>query len=219
MRRSVPARAVAACAALLAAGVALSQVEFLGRESLPAEEFGAAARASLRLHLTLVRLEGSGWTRERAIAVAREAGGILAQCGVTLERAELETLVAPGYLDFSAPAARALARSHPVARPAVYLVRDTRSRPAFDAEAIGRGNSRTRPELADTVWMTAATRDPGVALAHELAHVLMDSGEHSGEEGNLMRAETSPRNLALSAAQCARLRETGRGNGLLRSDG
>jgi hypothetical protein len=218
VRRFGPARAIAAFVGLLAAGAALSQVELLGRERLSAEELGAPGRASLRLHLTLVRIEGSGWTREGAVAIAREAGAILAQCGVALESAEFETLAAPGYLDFSTPAARALARSYPVERPAVYLVRDTRSRPAFDAEAIGRGNSRTRPELADTVWMTASTRDPGVALAHELAHVLMDSGEHSEEEGNLMREETSPRNLALSAAQCARLRETGRGNGLLRGD-
>jgi hypothetical protein len=132
-----------------------------------------------------------------------------------VDRAELLVLAAPGYLDFSTPAARALSRAHPVARPAVYLVRGTKSRPAFDAEAIGRGNSRSRPELADTVWMTAATRDPGIALAHELAHVLMDSGEHSGEEGNLMRDETSARNTSLAAAQCARLRDTGSRNGLL----
>jgi len=103
-----------------------------------------------------------------------------------------------------------------VAKPAVYLVRHTKSRPAFDAEAIGRGNSRTRPEIADTVWMTAATRDPGIALAHELAHVLMDSGEHSEEQGNLMREETSPRNTTLTAEQCARVREAGSRNGLLK---
>ena len=167
------------------------------------------------MHLTLIRIEGSGWTRERALVILREAAGILGQCGVAVDRAELLALAAPDYLDFSTPAARALARTHPVARPAVYLVRDTKNRPAFDAEAIGRGNSRTRPELADTVWMTAATRDPGIALAHELAHVLMDSGEHSNEEGNLMREETSPRNASLGAAQCARLRETGSRNGLL----
>jgi hypothetical protein len=107
-------------------------------------------------------------------------------------------------------------RTYPVARPGVFLVRDTRSQPAFDAEAIGRGNSRTRPEIADTVWMTAATRDPGIALAHELAHVLMDSGEHGEEAGNLMRDETSPRNTSLSGAQCARLRDTGSANGLLK---
>jgi hypothetical protein len=177
----------------------------------------AVPQPRVTLPLAVVMIDGSGWTRERADGTLREAGTILAQCGVALERAELLVLqVPPNLMDFSTPAARELARAHPVARPAVYLVRDTRSRPAFDAEAIGRGNSRMRPEIADTVWMTAATRDPGIALAHELAHVLMDSGEHSEEAGNLMREETSARSTSLSAQQCALLRETGRANGLLK---
>jgi len=176
---------------------------------------GCSPQLSVRVAVVLV--EGSGWTGERADGALRQAGAILAQCGVTLERADLLLItVPPDLMDFSTPAAREMARAHPVARPAVYLVRGTRSRPAFDAEAIGRGNSRTRPEIADTVWMTAAVRDPGIALAHELAHVLMDSGEHSDEERNLMREETSPRNRSLSAAQCTRLRDTGRANGLLK---
>ncbi len=64
--------------------------------------------------------------------------------------------------------------------------------------------------------MTVATRDAGTALAHELAHVLMDSGAHSGEPGNLMREETAPANIRLTDVQCARLRETGSSSGLLR---
>ena len=64
--------------------------------------------------------------------------------------------------------------------------------------------------------MTSKVRDPGVAFAHELAHVLMDSGEHAQEEGNLMRDETSPGNKRLSAAQCERLLDKGKANGLLR---
>ena len=215
VRRICLIRLLAACAALLASGVGLAQVTLVERQSLFGADPGVPAAAALRLHLTLVRLEGSGWTREGALGILREAAGILAQCGVAVDRAEVLSLSAPGHLDFSTPVARELARAHPVSRPAVYLVRDTKSRPAFDAEAIGRGNSRSRPEIADTVWMTAATRDPGVALAHELAHVLMDSGEHSDEEGNLMREETSPRNTTLSSAQCARLRDTGNRNGLL----
>ena len=177
----------------------------------------ALAQPRLVVPLAIVMLEGSGWTRERAQSALREAGDILAQCGVTLEHGDPVVLeVPPRLMDFSTPAARELARTHPVARPTLYLVRDTKSRPAFDAEAIGRGNSRTRPEIADTVWMTAASRDPGVALAHELAHVLMDTGEHSDEEGNLMRDETSARNKRLAPGQCARLRDTGTANGLLR---
>ncbi len=215
-----PARFSAACAAaaLLVCNAALAQVTAIERQNLTAAELGAPATATHRLHLTLVRLEGTGWTRERAIAVVREAAPILAQCGVALASAELVTLsVPPRHLDLSTPAAKALARAYPTPRPAIYFVRDTRSRPAFDAEAIGRGNSRTRPELADTVWITAATRDPGVALAHELAHVLMDSGEHSDAPGNLMRDQTSARNTALTPAQCTRLRDTATSNGLLES--
>ena len=56
------------------------------------------------------------------------------------------------------------------------------------------------------------------ALAHELAHVLMDSGEHTDEPGNLMRDETTPANTLLSVAQCARLRKNGVANGLLAPD-
>ena len=192
-------------------------IALLERRSLTAAELGATGPFTHRLHLTVVHVEGSGWTRERALEALRETAAIIGQCGVILAGAQWLTLSAPPrYLDFSAPAARELALRYPVPRPAIYLVRDTRSRPAFDAEAIGRGNSRTRPELADTVWITAATRDAGIVLAHELAHVLMDSGEHSDAPGNLMRDETSADSRALSGAQCEHLRETGRGNGLLR---
>jgi len=197
--------------------VAQPQVTVLERQSFAGSELGAPEGAAHRLELTVVMLQGGGWTRERAVLALLEASAILAQCGVAMDRVEFLALeVPPSHMDFSTPAANDLASAQPVARPAVYLVRDTRSRPAFDAEAIGRGNSRTRPEIADTVWITAAVRHSGIALAHELAHVLMDSGEHTQEESNLMRDETSPRNTSLSAAQCARLRDTGKANGLLK---
>jgi len=205
-------------AALLWPVAALPQPEIVlvERRSLAGAELGATDAFTHRLHLTVVNLEGSGWTRERALEALREAAAILGQCGIAIAGAEWLTLSAsPRYLDFSTPAARDLARRYPVARPAIYFVRDTRSRPAFDAEAIGRGNSRSRPEIADTVWITVATRDAGIVLAHELAHVLMDSGAHSDAPGNLMREQTAAGNKALSAAQCERLRETGSGNRLL----
>ena len=180
------------------------------------QHFAIPTTSSNRIHLTVVQVEGTGWTRERALAALREASAILGQCDVGIADVEWQSITAPPrYLDFSTPVARELAKAHPVRRPAIYLVRDTRSRPAFDAEAIGRGNSRTRPELADTVWVTAGTPDLGIALAHELAHVLMDSGEHSDEPANLMRDETSAANTALSASQCERMRSTGNKNNLL----
>jgi hypothetical protein len=102
-----------------------------------------------------------------------------------------------------------------VSKPAIFFVDETLNRPAYDAEAIGLANAATRPELANTVWVAHGARDLPLALAHELAHVLSDSGEHSEEPRNLMRAATSPENTRLSDAQCRRLRERGEANGLL----
>jgi hypothetical protein len=171
-----------------------------------------------QLRLTLAVVEASGWTAEAALAVAREGARILGQCGIALERVELVRIEAPArFRDFHSSDSRELARAVPLPRPAIYFVADTRQRPAFDAEAIGRGNSRSRPELADTVWITRGTRDPGIAIAHELAHVLMDSGAHSVAAGNLMREDTAPGNTRLSDTQCAQLRTTGSANGLLKA--
>lgn len=172
--------------------------------------------ASAKLHLALAVLEDTGWDETLVVGATRAATSILAQCGIAIESAELVRVRAPAqFRDFLTPLSRQLARAVPLARPAVWFVRDTRQRPAFDAEAIGRGNSRTRPELADTVWITRGTRDPGIAMAHELAHVLMDSGEHSDQPGNLMRDETSTGNIHLSPAQCLRMHETAVANGLM----
>jgi hypothetical protein len=99
--------------------------------------------------------------------------------------------------------------------PAVFFVDDTRQDPAFDAEAVGRGNARSRPEMTDTVWITAATRDLPIALAHELAHVLADSGAHAEGPDNLMRDETAPGRTRLEPAQCERIVTVGKANGLV----
>jgi len=174
------------------------------------------AQAPLVLRLTLVHFAGGSWQAHEIEAAAAQASKILGQCGIVpggsaLVRADVEAR----FRTFHTPTSRELARDLRPGTPAIYFVDGTRQSPAFDAEAIGRGNSRTRPELRDTVWVTRGTRDLGIAVTHELAHVLMDSGEHTDEPGNLMRDETAPGNIRLSAAQCARLRETGTANGLL----
>ena len=177
------------------------------------------AQAPLVLRLTLVNFAGGNWQSQEIEAAAAQASKILGQCGIlpgatTLVRAEVEAR----FRIFHTPTSRELARNLRAGTPAIYFVDGTRQDPAFDAEAIGRGNSRGRPELRDTVWVVRGARDLDVVLAHELAHVLMDSGEHSQEPGNLMREETTPGNTRLSAAQCARLRDTATANGLLKPD-
>lgn len=200
------------CAASAAAQVAPTPVRVIETREIEARR----ADTAYRLRLALYTPAGGPWEAETIRAAIQEAGAILAQCGIGLGRTTLSVYAGdPRFRDYLTPWSRMLVRSLAPEKPAVFFVVETRNRPAFDAEAIGRGNSRSRPELADTVWVAMGTRDLPVALAHELVHVLADSGEHSGEPGNLMGEETSPAATRLTAAQCARIVATGEANGLL----
>jgi hypothetical protein len=190
-------------------------ISVLDRREITIER-GAQEKPSHHLKLVLAYFE-DGWAPEAIQSAVRRGAQILAQCGVAITKAELVRLDAPPrYRDFHTPASRELARSLPLQKPTIYFVAGTHQQPAFDAEAIGRGNSGTRPELRDTVWVAHGARDLDIVVAHELVHVLMDNGEHSQEAGNLMREDTAPQNTRLSQAQCARLLETATANGLLK---
>jgi hypothetical protein len=169
------------------------------------------------LTLTGAYFTGTEWSPTAVVEAILHAAKVLEQCGLILQQIELVRIDAPSrYHHFYTPVSRELARALALPKPTIYFVTDTRQRPAFDAEAIGRGNSQTRPELADSVWVTRATRDLSVALAHELVHVLSDSGQHLDLPGNLMREETAPGNTRLTDEQCAQLRNVGEKNSLLR---
>jgi hypothetical protein len=159
-------------------------------------------------------VRASQWTPGIIRRALHDAAAILSQCGIRTESAEARDLATDTDLD-SRSSARLVEQLQP-AKPAVFLVRETRHRPAFEAEAFGTGNTRTRPALAGTVWVTRHARDLPLVLAHELAHVLMDSGEHVDQGNNLMREETAPHNTALTPAQCERMRERGSANGWLK---
>ena len=196
------------------------QIKVAERYTLAADQVyrhdPARHNATHQLTLTLVYFTGSDWPRNAMVEAARKVAEILERCGMLLRQVELVRVDAPRrYHYLNTPISRELARTLQLAKPTVYFVTNTRHQPAFDAEAIGRGNSQTRPELADSVWVTRATRDVGVALAHELVHVLSDSGQHVDLPGNLMREQTAPENTQLTGAQCAQLREVGAKNGLL----
>lgn len=212
-------RALVLWAALGASGAAAAEPElrWMGSAVLTIAPAAVITGARpLELRLNLVYLMASGWTRVEIESAAAQAAAILSRCGVAMRQARLHLVEGPvRYADFFVPRSRELAQRMPYPRPTVYFVRDTRQPVAFDAEAIGLSNSRTRPELANTVWITRAIRDPGISLAHELAHVLMDSGEHSDAPRNLMRDQTAPENTELTPAQCRRLRDTGLAHRLL----
>jgi hypothetical protein len=209
--------AVIAAHAQSAAPFRLADTWPLPEHELP---YTGAAPSTHRLQLDLVAFVDTTWKPEAILVAVREAGALLAQCGIRLERAELYRFDGgdPGYRYLWTPVSRALVRRVRPAKPAVFFVRDSRHVPVFDAETFGSGNTATRPELAYTVWVTAYIRDLPIALAHELAHVLMDSGEHSIEPGNLMRDETAPGNTLLTPAQCERMTGTGERNGLLQRE-
>ncbi len=172
--------------------------------------------ASHRLTLSLNVFAGTSWSTEVIRVAMREAATLLAQCGVQVARIEQCSIEAPRRFHFySTPVSRELLRQLTVTKPAVFFVEDTRNIPAYDAEAIGRGNAATRPELADTIWIALGARDLPQTLAHELVHVLSDSGAHHAQPDNLMQSETSPQATRLTADQCARVLGRATANALL----
>lgn len=207
------------CLAALVPAYANEEIRVLeSRQILPAPARGEAD-ASHRLRLSLYTFGGSRWPHAEIEAAVRAAVPLLAQCGVALAAAELHVVQSPGRFHvYSTPVSRELLRRMPVRKPAIFLVDDTRNDPPFDAEAIGRANAATRPELADTIWVAHGARDLPQALAHELVHLLSDSGAHSDAPGNLMRDETAPYDTQLTPAQCELVRSQGTANGLLAAD-
>jgi len=165
--------------------------------------------------LNIAVMSGTGWRAEDVLDAAKGAAAILAQCAIHTS-IELHEFDGPRrYRSLYTPVSRDLAKRLALPKPTLFFIADTLNRPAFDAEAVGRGNSRTRPEMADTVWIASGARDLPVVIAHELAHVLADSGGHSNEAGNLMREETAQGSSRLTPEQCAAIATTAGANGLL----
>ena len=189
-------------------------------ESLSGVDFAASSldgpARSAALDLSVVTPMGSGWEPPAVRAMLQGAAAILGQCGIGLRKVSVHYLLGPERLRyFTAETAQALVAARAYAKPAAYLVADTRRPVPFDAEAFAPANSAGYPSLADTVWIVRGTPHPGIALAHELVHVLTDDGRHSAVAGNLMRDETAPENTDLAPEQCRRILRSGRERGFL----
>jgi hypothetical protein len=206
--------------ASLALGVRVMAAEtarVVETRSMSGEQLSGTQGATHDLALHLFTFQGARWLSGDIVMAVWEAMRVLEQCGVVLAGAELRLLDAPSRFHvYSTPVSRELLSGMAVIKPAIFFVEDTRNQPAYDAETVGQGNSATRPELMNTVWIAYGARDLPLALAHELVHLLSDSGDHSNEPGNLMQPESSPENTRLSDAQCQRLRTRGEANGLLK---
>jgi hypothetical protein len=168
------------------------------------------------LDLSVVAIEGSGWEPAAVRAMLRGAAAIFGQCAIALRKVSVRWLSTPERLRyFTLDTAQALVAARAHGKPAVFLMADTRRPVPFEAEAFAPANSAAHPQLADTVWIMRGMRHPEVALAHELVHVLTNSGEHSREPGNLMRDETALENKRLTDVQCREIVHRGTARGLL----
>jgi hypothetical protein len=152
------------------------------------------------------------WSEEDVLEVLSESHTILNQCNIAFDSVVIKRLILEDYLkDLETGRSRTVmdmvGRSGPNRNAAVFFAQDTRMNQPFDAEAFGQGNTRSRPWLTDSVWLTWALRDRGIALAHELVHILVNSGQHSTVSGNLMLARTTGDNRNLETAQCDVVRQ------------
>ena len=162
----------------------------------------------------------SDWQTTEIMDILQESEFILLQCRIGFSDTEIQTVEAPAYLrDLTTGGARTLLDSVRLSgnkrKLTVVFARDTQMSTPFDAEAFGRGNTRNRSWLTDSVWLTLALEDRAIALAHELFHVLVNSGEHSRVEGSLMLSRTSGNNTSLTAEECQMARQRALSLGLV----
>ncbi len=209
------ARQRGACAAMPRQVVESSRVVWTA-EDLAAEAGAAHPGMTYALRPTLVILEGTAWQLDAIRAATARAAGILAQCGIGIPEVTVRLVEGPERVKiFRNDWSTELVSELEPHRPAVFFVRDTLQQVPFEAEAIGRSNSRRRRSLADTVWIFESVQDVEISLAHELYHTLADSGQHDPDPMNLMHERTNGQNTLLRASQCLRLIRVGEAFGNL----
>lgn len=154
------------------------------------------------LNINIILLEKSGWTLTRTRDAIAQAQEIYRQCNIGLSFTLYHYKVPDYMLDFHSLSAKTLIDMAGHDGLNVFMVRDTRRLEAFGGEAFGKRNTRRMPWLENTSWLISGQRDNGIILAHEIFHILTDSGAHTKQPGNLMNANTHPDNIHLSSDQC-----------------
>jgi len=196
------------------------EIELLGRSEVAVEvkHRAPAQRRAYEFRPTLILINDSGWTQKLLIDASTRGTEILNQCGIGVPVISLITLkTSEQYKDPDRSQRINLARSvSPAAKPLVFFIRSA-SDVMKDAFSYGRSNTRSA-ELKDTVWVKNALSDiAGVALAHELVHILSNSGEHINEPGNLMNEDADTTTVKLKPDQCNNIIKHGIENGFLNS--
>ena len=174
--------------------------------------------SNLRLWLDILVLDPV-WQHDRVEQSVQSAFQILAQCGIGIGKITIHSINGDDYLrDLSTGGARTLLEAAGSKNINVAFARDTRMLEPFTGEGFGLGNTRARPWLTNSVWLMPDIGDAGKGLAHELFHVIANSGEHVEETGNLMQSRTQPDSLLLTEAQCQQAKTQGVANQLLQNE-
>jgi len=144
------------------------------------------------------------WTNEQVSESLLQAETILSQCQISFHSVTISQLSVPEYMqDLDTGPARtllaALENDSEFQPIKVFFARDTRMLIPTDGASFAPANTRRRPWLQDSVWLMENIDDSGVALAHELFHVLSNDGAHTRAENNLMQPSTSPTNIQLQS--------------------
>ena len=194
------------------------EIELLGRSEVPvdAKYRATADTRTYEFRPTLVLINDSGWTKKLLINASTHSAEILGQCGVGVPVINLITLkTSEKYKDPDRSQRIDLARGiSPAAKPLVFFIRSSGD-VMKDAFSYGKSNTRSA-ELKDTVWVKNALSDiAGIALAHELVHILSNSGEHISEPGNLMNEDADTTTVKLKPDQCSNIVRRGIENGFL----
>ncbi len=180
-------------------GDPLSAASQLPAKSLPLPDL-PVVRGNDKLPLDLFVLNEK-W--QRIESALQQTSKIFSQCGLDIVVKRWWQVDTPEYLqNLSTGNAMTLRRKLPMDGISIVFANDTRMATPFDAEAFGEGNTGNRPWMRNSLWITSVTADTGIALAHELFHIVTNNGNHSNEAGNLMRERTDPSNTQLSPEQC-----------------
>ncbi len=175
----------------------------------------AAIDTDYSLPLTINILEEK-WSIEKIENALTELNNIFKQCSITATIDKWQIVHSPDYLkDLSTGHALTLHRKLPGKPLSVFFARDTKMQPQFDAEAFGAGNTSNRPWMRNTLWLTHGIEDTGIALAHELYHIIANDGSHVTTQNNLMHERTADSHRVLTKEQCKAAIDSGLDAGLI----
>ena len=184
------------------------------------------------LKLSVVHLEKHGWTEEQVLSELDKVSAILAKCGIKLlsphmvkslppldDRGKEITSISVGGGRVAAREVEILSENSPQeAKPIIYFIKKFNNRPmggtlygeAWQSSQVNQGVA-----WENTALISHETQTPQVlkergssysTTAHELGHILLNSGHTHGDE--IMNEDSAKRKAVFSPAQCAQMKKS-----------